>query len=1011
MKRTRLSDAPKILCYLAISLICLWPLSGPAWGQTEPVVVVPPPDLNPLNQIPIPEPMQLSEFVKNKAAAIRLGKAFFWDMQAGSDGIVACATCHFHAGADPRMKNQLNPGTKSGDTLFGNNSLGDRLDFPQFKPNYTLQATDFPLHQRAEPSDSQLSSVLRDTNDVVSSQGIRLGLFRDIIPGSAEETVDPIPDPVFNLNGANIRQVQGRHTPSVINAVFNFTQFWDGRANFLFNGENPFGPADPDAGVWYDDPANPNNLVKRPVTIQFASLASQATGPPLSDSEMSARGRTFPQFGRKLLSLTPLGKQLVHPGDSVLGPLSQAVLQPDGRISGIGGLSTTYREMIQEAFHDGLWNSAKTTPDSFTQMEANFSLFWGLAIQLYEATLVSDQTPFDRWLAGDANALTDQQKRGFFLFNSTITNCFICHVGIEFTTSSASNIAFLNNFINGTIELMAVGNGTQVLYDEGFNNTAVTPTTDDLGRGENAPFINPLTNEPIPLSFSKLAVLQRQEKLPFETPILDLFLPENLPVNANGLFKVPGLRNVELTAPYFHNGSMMTLEQVIDFYVRGGNFPWTNIDDIDPIIGNGIALMQGKEEMRADLVAFLKSLTDERVRNESAPFDHPEIFIPEGEPEVLTRLPARDATGAAATPVLSLDAVDSPTAETSQVISGSVEAGLTPVVSVNTTATAGPVTVNGTTWSCQITGLVDGDNILTVSVTDSANHTTSLTATIVFSTKMAGPVAVNDVATTSVGVQVTIDILANDSGPDGTLAPASVSIKTLPAHGSCLVNPATGEVTYIPAFNYSGIDSFTYTVRDDKGRESNVATVSVTIGGSGPGAGVKVLKALVSARTAAPTWDIRGEGTPNSTVQIFLGPNLSGESIGTATVNRLGKWRYRGRKAIASPVSTVAAISVSSSNGEAVLDHPLLGVSRAVVSTKGRLAAEQGPRWAVQGTGTPNATITISMAGQTIGTATVTKGGTWRFVGRSLTPVNGTEISVTSSAGGKIVNYPNVIVR
>ncbi|WP_041245539.1 hypothetical protein [Geotalea uraniireducens] len=63
-----------------------------------------------------------------------------------------------------------------------------------------------------------------------------------------------------------------------------------------------------------------------------------------------------------------------------------------------------------------LWNSVQVTPDGFSQMEENFSLFWGLAIQLYEATLVADQTPFDRFLGGDGTALTLEQQDGFNLF-------------------------------------------------------------------------------------------------------------------------------------------------------------------------------------------------------------------------------------------------------------------------------------------------------------------------------------------------------------------------------------------------------------------------------------------------------------------------------------------------------------------------------------------------------------------------------------------------------------------
>ena len=49
----------------------------------------------------------------DQAAAVRLGKALFWDMQTGGDGMIACATCHFHAGADNRLKNPLNPGPVS----------------------------------------------------------------------------------------------------------------------------------------------------------------------------------------------------------------------------------------------------------------------------------------------------------------------------------------------------------------------------------------------------------------------------------------------------------------------------------------------------------------------------------------------------------------------------------------------------------------------------------------------------------------------------------------------------------------------------------------------------------------------------------------------------------------------------------------------------------------------------------------------------------------------------------
>src|SRR5262245_53403188 len=60
-----------------------------------------------LRAVEVPLPPNLDDFLKDRQAAIALGKALFWDMQVGSDGVQACASCHFRAGADPRSKNQL----------------------------------------------------------------------------------------------------------------------------------------------------------------------------------------------------------------------------------------------------------------------------------------------------------------------------------------------------------------------------------------------------------------------------------------------------------------------------------------------------------------------------------------------------------------------------------------------------------------------------------------------------------------------------------------------------------------------------------------------------------------------------------------------------------------------------------------------------------------------------------------------------------------------------------------
>ena len=62
-----------------------------------------------LASLPRPEPSNLSDFIANKQEAIALGKALYWEMRTGGNGVQACASCHFNAGADARSKNQLHP--------------------------------------------------------------------------------------------------------------------------------------------------------------------------------------------------------------------------------------------------------------------------------------------------------------------------------------------------------------------------------------------------------------------------------------------------------------------------------------------------------------------------------------------------------------------------------------------------------------------------------------------------------------------------------------------------------------------------------------------------------------------------------------------------------------------------------------------------------------------------------------------------------------------------------------
>src|SRR5712691_4575080 len=531
-----------------------------------------------LSSVPVPLPPNLGDFVTDRAAAIVLGKSLFWDMQAGGDGKQACASCHFQAGVDNRTRNTINP---RGETFRG--------------ANYQLTSADYPFHRLADPNNNA-SAVLSDTKEVTGSQGLIKADFLNINEGSPADSSTTVPDATFNIGGVNARQVTGRNTPTIINAVFNNRNFWDGRANRFFNGVNPFGEMDANAKVWsFDGTA----MTQVAILLDNASLASQAVGPPNNNVEMSFNGRTFPLLGRKMLSLPPLGTQKVDSTDSVLG--SFANLGGNGLKS-----PTSYASLIRSAFNSKWWGSPGVTPDGFTHMEANFSLYWGLSIMLYESTLVSDQSPFDKFAAGNSSALTAQQKAGMSTFMGA-GKCNNCHSGSEFTSASVSSVR------GNMIKLMQMGDGTLAFYDTGFYNIGARPTEQDVGVGGGSPF-----GQPLSLS------LRVQQGFNPDLRGQAVTIAPGARVAVNGAFKTPSLRNVELTGPYMHNGGMRTLTEVVEFYARGTDF--SNIADRDPDV-NGVGKLRGSPDKVAEVVSFLKALTDERVRNQSAPFDHPELTI------------------------------------------------------------------------------------------------------------------------------------------------------------------------------------------------------------------------------------------------------------------------------------------------------------------------------------------------------------------------------------------------
>jgi hypothetical protein len=131
----------------------------------------------------------------------------------------------------------------------------------------------------------------------------------------------------------------------------------------------------------------------------------------------------------------------------------------------------------------------------------------------------------------------------------------------------------------------------------------------------------------------------------------------------------------------------------------------------------------------------MKSFTDERVRKESAPFDHPELFIPEGEPEVLRRIPARDALGNAAPQLaITIDPFPNPTNQATPTISGTKEAGATIRTQVNNGPAVPADSPSAITWSATLSGLVEGNNSITITSTDAAGIITTETLAMALDT-------------------------------------------------------------------------------------------------------------------------------------------------------------------------------------------------------------------------------------------------------------------------------------
>lgn len=184
------------------------------------------------------------------------------------------------------------------------------------------------------------------------------------------------------------------------------------------------------------------------------------------------------------------------------------------------------------------------------------------ALTSFERALISFDSPFDRHMfKNDATALSDSQKRGLSLFFSERLECFHCHGGFNLSDS--------------------ISHDGLVFEQQAFHNTGLYNIDREGGYPQADRGLYELTGK-----------------------------PEDM-----GRFKAPSLRNIAVTAPYFHDGSAATLDDVLDHYERGGRAIVSG-----PYAGDGAQnpykseLVQGfllSESEREDLKAFFESLTDE----------------------------------------------------------------------------------------------------------------------------------------------------------------------------------------------------------------------------------------------------------------------------------------------------------------------------------------------------------------------------------------------------------------
>lgn len=282
--------------------------------------------------------------------------------------------------------------------------------------------------------------------------------------------------------------------------------------------------------------------------LAFTDGKAHAVGATGQVHPRSAMGLTNIVYAARLAWANPLMDKLEH----------QALLPMFGEAPVEMGLAGKEDQILSMIEHDPTYQPlvSATWPDGQLSLERVVQ-----AIASFERTLISSHSPYDRFLEGEEQALSPSARRGLDLFLSERLECFHCHGGFNFS----------DNLTHASLPTGVVTFHNTGLYN--LDNKGAYPA-DNEGVFE-------ITGDPTDM----------------------------------GRFKAPTLRNIAVTAPYMHDGSIATLEEVLDHYASGGRViakgPYAGDGSQNPLKSEFVAGFILSDTEKQDVVAFLKSLTDE----------------------------------------------------------------------------------------------------------------------------------------------------------------------------------------------------------------------------------------------------------------------------------------------------------------------------------------------------------------------------------------------------------------